>query len=468
MRQKYQIFFIFVIFCFSQKIFVRAQPPAAVDSERISKIYQRCLADGKGYDWLRVLCKEIGHRLSGTPEAQKAVVYTKSLMDSAGFDRVELQPCMVPSWKRGMVQEVAIVTGSGKKIKLNALSIGNSLGSDKKNIIGQVVEVNNFEELEQKGEKEIMNKIVLFNRPFDDALYNTFQAYSQAVNQRGNGASKAAKYGALAVLVRSMSTLHDQYPHTGALHYDEAIKKIPAFSISNRDADLLHKLLTKEKVNVEVQNDCKMDKDVLSYNVIGELRGTEHPEEIILVGGHLDSWDVGEGAHDDGAGCVQSLEVLKILKDIGYKPKRTIRCVMFMNEENGLKGGQAYADSSNARKEFHLASIESDRGGYTPRGFSVENNDTSGESYLAQLKKFEYMFDAYDLVIKPGGSGADISPLKSQKGAMIGFLPDPQRYFDLHHSEKDVFEEVNKRELLLGTAAMTALVYLIDQYGLKK
>ena len=217
-------------------------------------------------------------------------------------------------------------------------------------------------------------KIVFFNRPFDPTQLNTFAAYGGAVDQRAYGASEAAKFGAVGVLVRSMASGLDDVPHTGGLAYKEGIDKIPAVAISTNDAETLSGLLKQGSVTVYMKTSCRFFEDKLSYNVIGEIRGGEIPEEIVLVGGHLDSWDVGEGAHDDGTGCVQSMEVLHLIKLLGYRPKRTIRCVLFMNEENGLRGGRVYAEKAKENNESHLAAIESDRGGFTPRGFTVDGD----------------------------------------------------------------------------------------------
>ena len=215
-----------------------------------------------------------------------------------------------------------------------------------------------------------------------------------------------------------------------------------------------------------MRNTSSMLSPEKSYNVIGEIRGTEFPDEIILIGGHLDSWDIGQGAHDDGSGCVQAMEVLNTLKRLQYKPKRTIRCVLFMNEENGLGGALAYAQKSNEENEFHLAAIESDAGGFTPRGFSC---DATAEVFNDKFKSFyafSSLMEPYGISLSKGGGGADINPLKSQNGLLIGLRPDSQRYFDYHHTKIDTFEAINKRELELGAAAITSIVYLIDKYGL--
>ncbi len=437
------------------------------DSAFIKKIYDHTLTQSQCYAWLKHLCKKIGHRLAGSPQAAAAVNYMQQLMESLPFDTVWLQPVMVPHWVRGEEEIVRIVSSyEGSGFELRATSLGNSIGTGPEGLRAEVVEVHSLEEIEQLGQAQIRGKIVFFARPFDQTEYYTFRAYGKAVDQRVWGPSKAAEYGAAAVLVRSMTNATDEVPHTGTLHYVENQARIPALAISTLDADKLSYLLKKGKVEIYIRNHCRMLKEQLSYNVVGEIRGSEKPEEIILTGGHLDSWDLGEGAHDDGAGCVQSIQALVSLKNLGYRPKRTLRCVLFMNEENGLAGGKEYWRVSNEKGEYHMAAIESDRGAFTPRGFTVDGHPSIFEQKYAKLLDWQPLLKIWRLDFSKGGSGADISGLKDQKGLLFGYEPDSQRYFDYHHTERDVFEAVNKRELELGAAAMTALVYLLDKYGL--
>jgi hypothetical protein len=334
-------------------------------------------------------------------------------------------------------------------------------------MLATVIEVRSLDELEILGTEKIRGSIVFFNRPMDDTQIRTFSAYGGAVDQRVYGPSEAAKYGASAALVRSMTTSLDYVPHTGVTVYKDSTQRIPGLAISTLDANYLSAALEKGPVQVFIKTSCETVGSRYAPNVIGELRGTEFPNEIILVGGHLDSWDVGQGAHDDGSGCMQSVEVLSILTSIGYKPKRTLRCVLFSNEENGLAGGKEYAFVSNEQKEFHLAAIESDAGGFSPRGFSFEADTSVFSMYYRKVSGWLPLLESYGLHFEMGGSGADISPLKSQKGLLVGLRPDSQRYFDFHHTATDNIEAVNKRELELGAAAMTSLVFLIDKYGLK-
>jgi carboxypeptidase Q len=303
---------------------------------------------------------------------------------------------------------------------------------------------------------------VFFNRPMDVTLITTFEAYSGAVNQRGGGASEAAKYGAIGAIVRSMSNTLNDAPHTGGMRYAPNVGMIPAAAISTNAAELLSKTLKESpKTKFFFKQNCETLPDAPSHNVVAEIKGSEKPEEILVVGGHLDSWDLAEGAHDDGTGCVQSMEVLRIFKALGIRPKHTIRAVLFMNEENGLRGGQKYAELAKQNNEKHLYAIESDEGGFTPRGFDIQG---ANDGQMANIFSFKNLLSPYGLSdIKKGYGGADIGPLAPQGVVLIGFKPDSQRYFEYHHTPIDKFEAVNQRELELGAASMAALVYLLDK-----
>ena len=344
------------------------------------------------------------------------------------------------------------------------LALGGSISTPENGILAEVVEITAWEQLAQLGEKGIKGKIVFYNRSFDNTMVSTFSAYGKAVDQRYAGAGRASKYGAVGMLVRSMTTAIDENPHTGGMAYNDSFPKIPGAAISTKSAEFLSKQLKNDpKLQVTMKMWCKFEPDVKSYNVIGELRGTEFPGEIITVGGHLDSWDVGEGSHDDGAGCIQSVEVLRIFKELGIKPKRTIRAVMFMNEENGGRGGDKYYELAVKLKEKHIAAIESDRGAFTPRGFTYDTIDVRVGKFMSWKKYFTpYMMDRFE----SGGSGADIGDLKKIGCFTIGYYPDPQRYFDLHHTQIDTFDKINKRELEMGAAAMAMLTWLLSEYGL--
>ncbi|CAZ96979.1 M20/M25/M40 family metallo-hydrolase [Zobellia galactanivorans] len=435
------------------------------DAAQIKKIYDQALTQGKAYDWLNYLSNQIGGRLSGSVQAQQAVEYTKSQLDSLGLDRVWLQPVKVPKWVRGTPEFAYFETSPGLSTNVNICALGGSVATPLGGLKAGVVEVQGIEELEALGKEKIEGKIVFFNRPMDPTLISTFAAYSGCVDQRYSGAEEAAKYGAVGVIVRSMNLRIDNFPHTGSMGYGDTpvSKRIPAAAISTKGAELLSTTL---KLNSETKfyfkQNCKQFNDVESFNVIGEIRGSEFPNEIMVIGGHLDSWDLGDGSHDDGAGCVQSMDVLRLLKTTGYKPKRTIRVVLFMNEENGLRGGNKYAEIAKGKNEKHVFALESDAGGFTPRGFSFDCSDEN----LKQVHSWKSLFEPYYIhLFEKGFSGADIRPLKDDGIVLAGLRPDSQRYFEHHHSENDTFEHVNKRELELGAASMASLVYLFDTYG---
>lgn len=426
------------------------------------KISDRELSNGDSYRNLYSLCKEVGNRLSGSPQAAKAVDWAYKLMKSYNLDTVYLQECMVPHWVRGEKEE-AILSVNGKKTSLNILALGGSVCTPANGLTKEMIEFNSIDDLKAADRKQVEGKIVFLNQRFDASRVFVFQAYGSAVNARWAGAAEASKLGAAAVVVRSMTNAIDEFPHTGVMTYKDAAAKIPAVAISTKDAELLSAELKKGKENrilFYFKTNCMLLPDEKSYNVIGELRGSEKPEEIITVGGHLDSWDVGEGAHDDGAGCVQSVEVLKLYKDLGIKPKKTIRAVLFMNEENGGAGGDQYLAQAKLKGEKHFFALESDAGGFSPRGFTFECK----EDFRKKIKEYSPLFLPYGLYdFDRNGAGADINDLK-ELGTPLGELsPDSQRYFDFHHTNNDVFENVHKRELELGAAAMTMLIYLIDQ-----
>jgi hypothetical protein len=435
------------------------------DEKQIKAIFDAALTEGKAYDWLNHLSNQIGGRLSGSVQAEQAVQYTKMELEELGLDRVWLQPVMVPKWVRGTPEFAYMETKPGLTTNLPVCALGGSVSTPPGGLKANLIEVQGIEELASLGKEKIAGKIVFFNRPMDPTLISTFAAYSACVDQRYSGAEEAAKYGAVGVIVRSMNLRRDDYPHAGSMGYGDTPleKRIPAAAISTNGADLLSTSLKLDPdIKFYFKQNCRQMEDVQSYNVIGEIRGSTHPNEIVLVGGHLDSWDLGDGAHDDGAGCVQSMEVLRLLRETGYRPKRTLRVVLFMNEENGLRGANAYAKEAKAKGEQHVLALESDAGGFSPRGFSFDCSNERFEQIVAWKPLFEpYLIHQF---IR-GGSGADVDPLKDEVAVLAGLRPDSQRYFDHHHAENDTFEHVSKRELELGAATMTSLVYLVDKYG---
>lgn len=453
MRSLFLIGFLCTLNLFSQS-----------DNEILKKIYGTSLTNGKSYEWLDHLSNEIGGRLSGSKNAELAVQYTKVELEKLGLDKVWLQPVMVPKWERGQ-KEMAYFEVSGITNEVNICALGGSVATTKDGVSAKVIEVQNFEDLAALGKEKIEGKIVFYNRPMQADLISTFNAYGGCVDQRYAGAMEAGKYGAIGVIVRSMNLRQDDFPHTGSMSYGDLPvgQRIPSAAISTNDANNLSKALKQdENLQFYFRQSCQQFEDVQSYNVIGEITGSEFPNEYIIVGGHLDSWDLGDGAHDDGAGVVQSMDVIRLLKESGITPKRSIRVVLFMNEENGLRGATEYARVAKEKNENHIFALESDSGGFTPRGFSFAANDTNFNQVLGWKTLFKPYLIHY---FEKGGSGADVGPLKSDTNVLAGLRPDSQRYFDHHHASNDTFEHVNKRELELGAATMTSLVFLFDKYG---
>jgi carboxypeptidase Q len=433
----------------------------AQDTTTLRRISDQILLAGSCYEDLRVLCKQIGHRISGSERAARAVEWGQKTLEAAGAERVWLQPVWVPRWVRG--EESLKLKFGNRFTEVPMLSLGNTIGTNGKLLEAPVVMVNNFDELRALNNSQVRGHIVFFNYRFRQELPNPFNGYGDAGAYRWNGPNMASARGAVGVIIRSVSTGKDDAPHTGSLRYADSITPIPAVAIGNATADRLEAALRTGSVSAQLRSECRMADSVMSYNVIGEIRGTDQPDQIVLVGGHLDSWDIGEGAHDDGAGCVQSIEVIRTFKALGIRPRRTVRAVLFMNEENGLRGGLAYADSALVQRERHIFALESDAGGFSPRGFSLR---MTGQ----QKKKVQFYaplflpYGVYDFSTE--GGGADIGPLGRQGVALAGLLPDPQRYFDLHHTALDVFEQISHRELKMGAVAMTGLIYLISEHGL--
>ena len=456
MNVKIRPFLSFLFFLF-------VSPAEAQDSLTIRRIYDFALKQGKCYSWLDFLSNRIGGRLSGSPEAAQAVNYVRMEMVKLNPDEVQLQEVMVPHWVRGS-KEQGWMDVNGRKQPLSICALGGSVPTPKGGIIAPVVEVADWDELEKLGAAGVTGKIVFMNHPMKAEFINTFEAYGEASRYRWGTATRAAKLGAIGVVVRSMTLSLDDHPHTGAMGYDEDVPRIPACAISTMGAEQLSKSIQKDPgARFGFSMSCSTLPDTLSHNVIAELRGTEFPNEIVVVGGHLDAWDTGDGSHDDGAGIVQSMEVLRIFKELGLKPKRTLRFVAFMNEENGGRGGKKYAEEAKASGRKHIAAIESDAGGFTPRGFTFKGDSADMQKAAAWKSLFEpYLMQVW----RPGYGGADINHLEDQGTLLIGFSPDSQRYFDVHHADTDTFDKINKRELELGAAGMASLAWLLCEYGL--
>lgn len=432
------------------------------DSIFIKSLFNKALLEGKAYEDLRSLCKEVGARLSGSAEADMAIQWAKNKLASYDFDTVYLQEITIPHWERGTKETAWLTKEDGSFVKLDILALGGSIATDGL-LHSKLVYFESLADLKEAKEKDVKGKIVFINQAMDASQINTFNAYGMCWPMRGTGAVEASKKGATAVLIRSLGLPHDNHPHTGSMHYEDDVEKIPAAALSTNSANLLAEKLKKEELKVSLQLNCKSYPDKISYNVIAELKGKINPKHIITFGGHLDSWDVGEGAHDDGAGVVHSIEALRLIKSMNYQPNNTLRCVLFMNEENGNMGGKNYAQWTKNNKEIQIAAVESDRGGFAPRGFSCDGSDKD----VKWLQQQENILAPYELhKFEKGYGGVDIGPLKKYypEIALFGFVPDAQRYFDFHHTADDVFENVHKRELELGCASMAALLYLIDKW----
>ncbi|SFI60697.1 Zn-dependent amino-or carboxypeptidase, M28 family [Kaistella treverensis] len=429
------------------------------DSLQFKKISDEILVNGKAYENLRDLTQNVGQRLSGSAGYEKATDWAVQKLKEAGADKVWKEEVMVPVWVRG-AESLQIKEGNGKWKTLKMLSLGNSEGTKGKDVEAEIAFVRTKEDFDKLPDSQVKGKIIFFNYAFNQTFVNTGQAYGDAGKYRRSAASWAGKRGAKAVIIRSLSSAFDDVPHTGAMRYDEDdTAKIAAVAIGPKSADELEKTLKTQKVFAKLNSNCTMKGEKLSHNVIGEITGNKD-KSVLVVSGHLDSWDVGEGAHDDGTGIVQSIEILRAFKKLGLKNNHTIRVVCFANEENGLKGGTTYAENAKKNNEKQIFAIESDGGGFTPRGFGLVMTPEK----RAQVQSWRNLFAPYNVHnFELQYAGADISPLEPAGVPLAELFVDPQRYFDIHHSNEDTFDKVNRRELLLGAVAMGQLMYMIDK-----
>ncbi len=449
---------LLAVACLLLSVSLKAQD---ANEKQIRQIYDFALTGSSSYSWLDHICNAIGPRLSGSANAEKAVAYTRMELDKLGLDKVWLQEVMVPKWVRGEKETAYFIEGK-IKVSLSVCALGNSVATPAKGILANIIEVHGIDDLKALGTDKLKGKIVFFNRPMDPTKVETMEAYGGAVDQRSYGVLEAVKYGAIAVVVRSVNLRLDDYPHTGSLWYGDLPKEkqLPGAAISTIAAEKLSAALKKNPgLKFYLHQSCMRYEDVPSYNVIGEITGSENPNRFMVVGGHLDSWDLAQGAQDDGTGVVQSMGVLELFKKIGYKPKNSLRVVLFMNEENGLRGGKKYAEEAKSKNETHIFAMESDSGGFSPNGFSFECPDADFDTALKWKPLFApYMADSFT----KGHAGSDIGPLQPESMFKVGLKPDSQRYFDYHHAATDRFEAVDKREMELGIAAMASLIYLFD------
>lgn len=431
---------------------------AKEDSIQFSKISLEVLNNGKGYNDLRELTKNIGHRLSGSEAYEKSVQWAAQKLRDAGADKVWLQDVMIPVWVRGK-ESLHIKTSNGSWKSLKMLSLGNSEGTGGKDISGEIIMVKSMDDYNKLTPEQVKDKILFFNYAFKQSFIETFKGYGDASKYRTTAASLTAKKGGKYAIIRSLSSAFDDVPHTGAMRYEENVSKIPAVAIGSTTADELETLLKNQKITAKLNSNCGMKGEKLSHSVIGEITGKKD-QSVIVVGGHLDSWDVGEGAHDDGAGIVQSIEVLRTFKKLGIQNNHTIRVVCFANEENGVKGGIQYGKTVKENNEKHLFAIESDAGGFAPRGIALDMDDAKRK----QIQSWSKLFLPYGVYnFEEKFSGTDLYPLHDMGVPAAELMPDSQRYFDIHHTEEDTFDKVNRRELLLGAVAMTHIIYMIDK-----
>ncbi len=442
----------FILCCFLGGMYAQS----ASDREVMRDLYTEALEKQQSYRWLEELCA-IGPRLAGSDGAAEAVKWGLATMNNMPFDTVYLQEVEVPHWVRGREE------AQWKGFPLAVTALGGSVSTPVDGITAPVVQVNDFDELDSLGELgEVEGKIVFYNYPMKQHYIKTFHAYSDAVKYRWMGAARASEYGAVASLVRSLSNRIDDFPHTGTMTYKDAAVEIPGGALSTMASEWLSERLKQHPDEPMFLRLESTDYGrTVSHNVIAERYGAEYPEQVMVVGGHLDSWDLADGAHDDGAGCVHSMGAAHLLMQRDEPLKRTLRVVLYMNEEFGLDGARKYAELTKDDK--HVLAIESDAGGYIPRGFSFDTDTTT----LERIRKFQPLFLPYGLFeFTNQGSGADVSQIQDRHAILGGLRPESQRYFDVHHAATDVFAAVNARELEMGTASIAAIIYLIDTYDI--
>jgi len=449
------LFKLFLLLLFLQNTAFAQEESAAT----IKKIYDNAITTHQAYHQLGLLCEKAPGRLIGTPNSFIAVDLMKKYLEDLGADTVFLQAFSSPAWICHSAS--ATMNVNGKEIPLKMDALGPSASTPKKGVNAEIIEVMSLDEVRVLGREKIEGKIVFYNRSMNPTYYNTFRAYSEAVDQRTAGPGVAKEFGAIASITRSVNNNLDDFPHTGTFHAEG--DKIPAIAVSTNDAEKLSAAL---KINPHLKVNIKVDAEDIStntYNLIADLKGSEKPDEYIVVGGHLDAWHNTQGAHDDGVGCLQSTEVLRMFKDLGLQNKRSIRVILFMDEELYQSGGKAYADFTRENKIKNYFALESDAGGFTPRFFTIG----ASKEIVSKIQEYQYLLQPYGLEkIIAGGGGVDIGPLKKLGVPLAGYRSDWQRYFDMHHSANDKFENVNFREMQLGSAAMASLIYLIDQFDL--
>jgi len=441
---------------------------ASDPSDQIRKFYDEALSHSPAYEQLRELTTRFPGRLAGSQPLDQALSWAEQVLRETGCDSVRVQPVKVPHWERGEPEKVQLLpAGDAKKepVALKALALGGVVATPEGGLRARVIEVQSLAEVSQLGRDRVAGKIVFFNCPMRATEIRPDVAYAEAGDQRNRGPAEAAKYGAAAALVRSLTHRLDDIPHTGNTSFPPDQARIPAAALSTLAADRLSATLKERPdAEVEIQLHSRWLPDAPSHNLIAEIRGSESPEEIILVGGHLDSWDVAPGAHDDGSGVVQSIEVMRLFHVLGIRPSHTLRCVLFVAEENSLAGAIEYARVAKEEKEKHLFAVETDNGGFQPRGFSIGHTSQPMHERVARWRDLLEPYGLYSF--HKGTGGADVGPLLVQGVTVASLVPDAQRYFDFHHTRIDSIENVSPRELELGAAALASLIWLVDTQGL--
>ena len=430
---------------------------AARYRDPVDKIIAAARADRGAYQKLAHLTDHIGNRLAGTAALDRAIAWAAQAMKDDGHE-VHTEKVMVPHWVRG--SESAELTAPITR-SLHVLGLGGTVATPRAGLTAPVVVVHDWAGLEAQAAK-VKGAIVLFDVALPKWTEEKGSGYGETVEYRGKGPSRAAKLGAVAVLVRSVTAHSLRTPHTGALSYDDGVAKIPALAVTVEDAALISRLAGEGPVSVHVHTEGKLLPDAVSANVIGELRGKDKPEEVVVIGGHIDSWDVGQGAHDDGTGVVTMMQALTTLRTLGLAPRRTIRVVLFTNEENGLRGGRAYAKDHAAELPNTVLAIESDGGGFSPRGFSVQVKPELQDRVKARVTEITALLSSIGATrVAIGHGGSDIGPMESGGVPMLGLDVDGRTYFDIHHTEADTLDKVDPAQLADDVAAVAALAYVV-------
>ncbi len=441
-----------------------AAAPATPIADAYREVANRIIADARadrgGWEKLAFLTDRIGARLAGSPQLDRAITWAVEAMKQDGHD-VRTERVMVPHWVRGA--ESARITAPIRH-DLVVLGLGGTVGTPKGGVKGKVVVVRDWKELEAR-KADVKGAIVVYNVAMPPWTEEHGTGYGTVVPYRWAGAAAASKLGAAAVLVRSVTARSLRTPHTGSMGYAPDAPRIPAAAITVEDALLLERLAAAGDVTVQLELGAKTLPDAPSANVIGELRGRERPDEIVLIGAHLDSWDVGQGAHDDGAGCVHVMQALTVLRRLGLQPRRTIRVVLFTNEENGLRGGTGYAEAHAAEIAKHTAALESDAGGFAPRGLQVAVGGERGEEVAAQIADLLTLLAPLGAtaMTRSEHAGADIGPLTRQGVLGLGLLVDSRSYFDIHHTPADTLDKVDPAALADGVAAVAVIAYVLAE-----